>query len=104
MISSKSLRRSLIAPLSYSMVVNALVDDGQKMVTVPAANPLFKRAFVIRSVISWMSALPFVLTDIDFDMTAIFISPLQAGVAKRSLVWMDQLCADRQDRFHGVCR
>jgi len=29
-----------------------------------------------------MSALPFVFTEIDFDITAIFISPFQVGVAK----------------------
>ena len=30
-----------------SQVVNALVEDGQKTVTVPAVNPLFETAFVI---------------------------------------------------------
>jgi len=29
------------------MVVNALVEDGQKMVAKPAVNPLFETAFAI---------------------------------------------------------
>ncbi len=44
--------KSLNAPLSYSIVVKALVEDGQKIVTVPDFNPLLERTSAIWSVIS----------------------------------------------------
>jgi hypothetical protein len=44
------------------MVVTALVEEGQKTVTQPFFNPLSATASATRSVISWMSAWPRVLS------------------------------------------
>src|SRR5215210_191603 len=104
MISSKSLRRSLIAPLSYSIVVKALVEEGQKMVAIPAANSLLETAFATWSVISWISALPSVLKETDVVFTVIFVLPSLLDAAIWSSTLPDPLCADHRDRSRDVCR
>ena len=56
------------------MVVSALVDDGQKTVTVPAVSPLLETALVSWSVISRMSALPCVEREMDVVLTVISVT------------------------------
>src|SRR5215207_8275692 len=104
MTSSKSLRRSLIAPLSYSIVVKALVEEGQKMVAMPAVNSLLETAFATWSVISWISALPSVLRETDVVFTVIFVLPSLRDAAIQSSTLPDPLCADHRGRFRDVCR